>query len=266
MPQRGLSQPDPSTAYHPDMGSISKPELAWIDIDKVVDLAEKRFGASARKVNESLSSSRVEPTLAIVRSGLTGEPLADGETLDIAVSLTKTIQNAVGLFHQDVLGAVPGWQSTGASGGSIDLKGTSPVTKKPIVAEVKMRFNTIKASDEKKLWDDLDKAAAVSGNGTLSYIFQIVPRTNEPYDRPWAVSGRTPKPRVRCADGVTAYHLVTGHPNALLDLLNAMPFVTAQVAARSFGDSTNAELAFENSQGALNAIVLNSLPTSSKHR
>lgn len=46
--------------------------------------------------------------------------------------------------------------------------------------EVKMRWNTIKASDEKKVHDDLSDAVEHNWGGehpTVGYIAQIVPKT-----------------------------------------------------------------------------------------
>jgi len=252
--------------YHTAMEFLTKPHLSWIEIDVVVALALKRFRKSAEKVREdALDTSRVEPTLAIVRSGLTGKSLQESESLDLAVALTKTIQNAAGMYHQDVLGAVPGWTSTGASGGVIDLKGISPVTGRSIVAESKMRYNTIKASDEAKMWDKLKDAAAVAGGGTLGYLFQIVPKYTGAYDRPWVVSGRNPIETVRCADGVTAYHLVTGHPNALFELMDVMPYVTTQVAESVLGSRENATNTFDHSSMELARIIQQSFPAKSAH-
>lgn len=245
---------------------FEKPALDWVNIDRLVEFAVARFQKSADMVlADARATTRVEPTLAILRSGLTGTSLLDSDTLDLSISLTKTMQNAVGLFHQDVLGAAAGWASTGTSGGAIDLKGVSPVTGKYIVAETKMRFNTIKGANEKDMWDSLKQAAVVTGEGTLGYIFQIIPKTTEAYDRAWKVSGRTPDERVRCADGVTAYHLVTGVPDALFQLLEAMPYLTAQVAARVFGTSANVERAFLNSREEYSRIISKALPRASAH-
>ena len=240
------------------------PTFSWIDIDQVLDIAVKRFGRSADKARATDSRLlRVEPTLAVMRAGLTALPLADSHHIDSAVSLTKTIQNAVGLFHQDVLGTAAGWKSTGSSGGVIDVRGVSPVTGKQTLAEIKMRYNTIKASDEHKTWDKLKDAVALSGDGAVGYVFQIVPEKPESYDRPWKVSTREPLPKIRCADGVTAYHLVTGEPTALFELLHAMPHIACHVAETVFGDATQARLSFQNAEEIYEGMIAESIPAES---
>lgn len=247
------------------MTNLIRPHLTWVDTDILVDIAVKRFEKAALAAALAETEARVEPTLAIVRSALTGVPLSESNELDVAVSLTKTIQNAVGLFHQDVLGSVLGWQTTGSSGGVVDLKGTSPVLppgRAKLVAEVKMRYNTIKASDEKEMWDKIDAAARVMG-AAAGYIFQIIPKSTAPYDRPWVVSGRTPNERVRAADGVTAYHIVTGVPNALNELIHAMPYVMTMAVARLRGDGSATALQFQHDQPLVTEIIESSLPSRS---
>lgn len=242
------------------------PSLNWVDINRVIDFAALRFKKSVETVRRAeAAATRVDPTLAIVRAGILGQPIVAEDDIDATVSITKTIQNAVGLFHQDVLGAVEGWSSSGPSGGAIDLKGVSPITQQPIVAELKMRWNTIKASDEKNTWDALKQAATVSSPETVAYVFQIVPKTNTPYDIPWKVSGRESIDRVRCADGVTAYHLVTGNPDALFELLAALPYIVGQVLSRQLGDEASAEFAFLHRESVVKELMAASLPPQSAH-
>lgn len=244
---------------------MHEPELGWVSNDQLEAFAVKRFRKSVRKVqSDSLDELSVEPTLAVVRAGITGVRFVDDDELNVAVALTKTIQNAVGLFHQDVLGAVSGWASTGAAGGLVDLRGVSPLTHDPILAEVKMRWNTIKSSDEKDTWDKLRNARRTDVRpGTIAYIFQIVPKDRLAYDHPWRVSARQEDPQVRAADGVTAYHLVTGDPRALRDLLEAMPWVTLRMLERITGDSSTARAAFANASEVLEGILDSALPSSS---
>ena len=243
-----------------------RPTLSWVDIDDVIKIAKHRFEKAIKSVqDEGAAATRVDPTLAIARASILGQRLVVDDDIDASVSITKTIQNAVGLFHQDVLGAVSGWASSGASGGSMDLRGKSPVTGKEIVAEVKMRWNTIKASDEKNVWDDLKHAAVLQGRESVGYVFQIIPKTNQPYDVPWKVSGRESLDRIRCADGVTAYHLVTGNPKAIFELFSVLPFVMTEAVTSVLGDGTNARIAFENSDSVVGELLAASLPIESAH-
>ena len=104
------------------------------------------------------------------------------ETLEVLhrVSIVKSIQNAVGSLHQKVLGNVDGWQDSGQCGGGYDIRSKDPiaaVNNRVGLMEVKMRWNTIKAADEKKVHDDLPNAIKHNWGGEYppgGYIAQIV--------------------------------------------------------------------------------------------
>ena len=83
-----------------------------------------------------------------------------------AQSAVKSLQNAVGNFHQKVLGNVSGWQDMGTSGGIYDISSKDKVAaagNRKVLAEIKMRYNTIKASDEWQLHQKLADAVAQNG-------------------------------------------------------------------------------------------------------
>jgi hypothetical protein len=145
--------------------------------------------------------------------------------------LNKTISDAVGSWHQSVLGLAPNWMDMGATGGVLDIRTVPgynhPKWNKPIVAEVKNRFNTIKASDEKHIWDVIDQTARSSG--AVGYLIQIVPKTPHCYDEEWVPSGRSAKEHVRYCDGVTGYELAFGYHDALPELLSAFPKIIDDV-------------------------------------
>ena len=60
----------------------------------------------------------------------------------------KTMQNAIGDFHQEVLGAVLGWKDLGVGGG-LDVVNE----EKKIIAEVKNKFNTTKGNHKVEIYD-----------------------------------------------------------------------------------------------------------------
>lgn len=72
------------------------------------------------------------------------------------------------------------------------------------------------------------------------------------------VSGRTPREHVRAVDGVTAYHMVTGNPNALFELIRAFPYVLQ----RAFGSGvTTGGSSIEDAMAA--HLIADALPTRS---
>lgn len=203
--------------------------LDWVDEDALFEVTKASFSKVLQPANRKPLPP--DPFTLLAHAVLTGESLATSREFELKRAINKTISGNVGYWHQRVLGLAPNWVETGASGGSIDLRTADgyvhPIFKKPVLAEVKNRFNTIKASDEKNLWDRLDNLARA--NDAVAYVFQIVPKTPEPYDRAWKVSGRNEKPIVRVCDGVSAYSLVFGHQPALWELYMALPKIFADI-------------------------------------
>lgn len=210
--------------------------LDWIDEDALFRVTEKVFGSAIRKVEDRAGRALPpDPFTVVAQAVLTDAPVADVLEFDRVRAINKTLSNAIGEWHQAVLGIAPNWRSLGANGGGVDIRTRegylSPKWGKPVFAEVKNRFNTIKASDEKDMWDKLDLLA--KANEAVAYLIQIVPRTTERYDRPWKPSGRTERRTVRCCDGATAYDMVFGRAGALRDLYEAFPLVMADVVSGS---------------------------------
>ena len=213
--------------------------LDWISNDELKRIITLRFSKIVNNLRSSVATQHgPEPTLALTRMMMFDESYDAELKFEALVAKTKSIQNAVGLFHQDVLSSAHGWKPMGASGGGYDLESIDQVQladNKKVIAEVKMRYNTIKASAEPAVFDKLAEAVKHKGGKRecRAYLFQIVPKTLISYDRPWDVSGRTRLDHVRVIDGVSAYHLVTGKPSALFDLLHIFPTLFNEVFAHS---------------------------------
>lgn len=213
--------------------------ITWIDEETVSAIAEKAFRNPLKKLEAARNLSS-DPTLAISLATFLNIPPEEVESVLASNASVKSLQNAIGSFHQEVLGSVDGWTTTGTSGGVIDILSEKPIAaagNRTVVAEVKMRYNTIKASDECHIFDKIDEAVRSRGGSKtcVGYLIQIVPKTPEPYDREWKVSGRNTKSHVRAIDGTSAYHLVTGDPNALRDLLHQLPRILRGVLEKRSG-------------------------------
>lgn len=210
--------------------------LTWINEDELFSVTESSF---QKAIADSRAPTKFktppDPFTLVAHAILTNYPLKKALQFEPERALNKTLSNNVGLWHQHVLGLANGWVDAGSSGGGVDLRTSPgivhPHTGTPIFAEVKNRFNTIKSSDEKKLWDSLDIVAR--SNNATSYVFQIVPQTSNRYDCPWDVSGRTARDHVRCCDGVTAYEMVFGYKNALIELYEVFPALLSDVASKA---------------------------------
>lgn len=215
-------------------------DLSWISFDLLCELARQSFKGALEKI-ENPHETISEPTLLLMHSTASG--LTSEESLKAlqAQAAIKSLQNAVGTFHQKVLGNVEGWQDMGSNGGIYDIESLKQIPaagNRKVLAEIKMRYNTIKASDEYQLHQKLADAVAQNGGKkqAVAYLIQMVPKNTQPYDRPWSPSRVKTVDHVRVVDGKTGYHLVTGDPNALDDLFKVLPDVFDLVASEKISN------------------------------
>lgn len=240
-------------------------DLPWLRFATLCEIVNATFKTSIKKVQQP-TADVYDPTLLVTYSSLTNTPVEDTVKQLQQTSSIKTMQNAIGAFHQRVLGSVDGWTDSGPQGGGFDImsEGKVPAAgNRKVLMEVKMRWNTIKASDEHYTHQRLAEAVKHFGGHSeaVAYLAQIIPAKNRAYDEPWVVTGRTALEHVRSADGKTTYHLVTGQPTALEDLLKVLPHAFNHV----LGKQNLPHLDFSNSVDVaiLNERLTLALPTSS---
>lgn len=213
--------------------------LSWIDQDGLFEVTKKMY----LSVTKKKAGQPLDPFTMLVQARTENQQLADMLSFEALRSKNKTVSNAVGLWHQGVLGLSEVWDELGSNGGVVDLKSVegwkSPKFNKPLYAEVKNRYNTIKASNEKDMWDKLDSAARM--NGAVSYLIQVIPEKPEAYDKQWVPSGRQGRDIVRCCDGVTGYAMSFGRDDALLELFKALPLVIEDVRVE-LGEPISSEI------------------------
>lgn len=211
----------------PSNATANAYNLPWLPFETLCEIVDSTFQSSIKKIQKP-TADVYDPTLLVTYSSLTNTPMEDTVKQLQQTSSVKTMQNAIGAFHQRVLGSVRGWTDSGPRGGGFDIMSEDKVAaagNRKVLMEVKMRWNTIKASDEHYTHQRLAEAVKHFGGQkeAVSYLAQIISAKNRAYDEPWTVSGRTPVEHVRAADGKTIYHMVTGQPTALEDLFKILP-------------------------------------------
>lgn len=134
----------------------------------------------------------------------------------------KTLQNAVGYFHQKLLGYVDGWHDPG-EGGSFDLLSD----EYEIVAEIKNKHNTTNSTSESGTYRKLAHHLDNDKKGYTGYFVNIIPSSAHRMNKPFAPSesGYKHEERgdLRKVDGATFYEIVTGDPDALRKLYECLP-------------------------------------------
>jgi Eco47II restriction endonuclease len=198
-------------------------------IQTMIDKIKKKQDA----LDESLSSNTLDPFNALFQSAVLGLRLEYWTQLERARQLQKTFEHQMGFLHQSVLGALPNWTNL-ETGNVTDLVNENA----KICAEVKNKFNTVKASDEAGIYDKLLGLIGTSGvyRGFTAYYVSVVPKRPKPSDDTFTPSDNASgvrKPanvKIRRIDGYSFYALATGKPHALRELFEAIEPAVAQVA------------------------------------
>lgn len=215
--------------------------LSWIDNNALFETTLKYFTKVYKEVDKPLdlnsSKNAIDPFTAVFQIG--GSPALDFEAW-VAAEKTrqsvKTLQNAVGTWHQAVLGLADGWQDKGSSGAVFDVESTRPHLgfgllpnkETNVIIEVKNKHNTIKASDEHLTHSKLHQQAS-SRKNTVAYLIQIVPKGKARYNRQWVPSQAFASPKVFVMDGATAYDLIFKEEDALKQLYEVLPALLQDV-------------------------------------
>ena len=139
----------------------------------------------------------------------------------------KTMQNAIGDFHQEILGYVPGWNNLG-TGGGLDIVNE----KMKIIAEIKNKFNTTKGNHKVEIYDAIkSKLKNNEYENFIGYYVEIIPQGKNKYDKPFVPPDNKTKKRrpankkIRVIDGISFYSLATSREYALQELFEAISHV-----------------------------------------
>ena len=118
------------------------------------------------------------------------------------------MSNALGIFHQTVLGSVNGWEDHDTG---YDLK----CSERMIIAEVKNKWNTLNAPSKEQAVGNLATVIRNMKGPWTAYLVQIVPKPPVRYEKSHGKN-------VIETDGASFYHEVTGYPNAIHDLFDVL--------------------------------------------
>ena len=138
----------------------------------------------------------------------------------------KGFQNALGEFHQNVIGDISGWKNEGV-GGSIDVRND----EMKIIAEIKNKYNTVNSNSAKAIYDNLANHLQYAEKGYTAYLVSILPGNKKPFNAQWSPNQKTLAMRddIRKVDGRTFYTLATGNADALQMLYGALPGILKNI-------------------------------------
>jgi len=207
--------------------------LPFIADEELFRHAEKLVKAAKNgeeKVNKNPYKNVIDPFSALVDAARQNISLETWMQQEKSRQIQKSFQNAVGDFHQVIIGSMPGWQDAG-NGGSYDVINQD----KKIIAEIKNKHNTMNSTSQLGTYDKLANWLDYGRDGYTAYLVEIVPETPVPYTTPFVPSERKVKRQTRenllRIDGRSFYALASGHESALDILYGVLPMVLAKILA-----------------------------------
>ena len=189
------------------------PKLSWIadqHLDAAIATLLERANRAVTRAEANQQRNVVDPFSSLLIAttfGAQDEATLTG--IQGSNSALNGMANALGDFHQEILGHIPGWENHDAG---YDLENT----RRQLLAEVKNKHNTMNASNREKVIGDLDTAVRQKGRGWTGYLVIVVPRRPTRYET--QVSAR----EVYEIDGASFYEKATDHPNALHELFDVL--------------------------------------------
>jgi hypothetical protein len=161
------------------------------------------------------------------------------ETGEMSRQAEKTLQNHVGEFHQNILGAASEWNNLGV-GQIVDLE----CPNKKVIAEIKNKHNTVTGGKLAGLYQDLECQVMPKHSkykDYTAYYVTIIPknpiRFNEKFTPPNKATGSrcTENDLIRKIDGSSFYAMVTGEVNALSQVFDTLPDVIETICQSTTG-------------------------------
>jgi hypothetical protein len=221
------------------------------EVSHLLTVAEEAIESQRREFGKNV----IDPFAAMFEMSGYGLDHAGWVSVELMRQAQKTLLNQIGGFHQNILGAVKGWENMNA-GSWVDLVSHD----RKAIAEVKNKHNTLSGGKRSDQYDNLEKLVmqkASRYHGYTAYFVTIIPKSPERFDRPFTPSDKETGAKVaentliREIDGASFYELVTGRKDALAELFKALPGVIAGISGKASDPADRAALSayFRNAFG-----------------
>ncbi len=208
--------------------------LSFISDKDLIEITKRVIDViiTARDRPESeIFKNAVDPFSGLFDAAVQNIDIKDWLNQEKSRQAQKTFQNAIGAFHQDILGSMVGWENLD-KGHVIDIINKD----KKIIAELKNKYNTTKGDHKVRVYDDLKSVLSKPEfAGYTSYLVEILPLKKGKYDKLFVPSDNTKHKRrsknnkIRVISGQLFYDLASGEKDTLRKLYMALPQVIAQI-------------------------------------
>lgn len=188
--------------------------------------------SAASSVKNDPFRNVIDPFSAVFDAMSVSQTLSDWlELSEKKRQIQKSMTNAVGDFHENILGSIGGWEKLTRSG--IDLVSMNM----KVIAEVKNKFNTMKGNTKQEIYDVLEIKLNQEYQGFTAYAVQIIPKKHNRYNKTYTPSHlgkkRPENKYIREIDGYSFYALASGVDDALEQLYMVLPSVIEEVIGGS---------------------------------
>ncbi len=180
------------------------------------------------KIDKSMSKNVIDPFSALFDAYGQNINYEQWVTQEKFRQLQKTLQNAIGYFHQNILGSIGEWKSTG-HGGGYDIENV----KLKIFAEIKNKHNTFNSSSAAETYNKMVRYLSSTKKGNIGYVVIIIPKNVRRYTKPFAPGKLNKRNDLQEIDGASFYELVTGDKDALKKLFECLPTVIQKIKSLS---------------------------------
>lgn len=157
--------------------------------------------------------------------------------LELNRQIDKTISNAIGDFHENILGGIKGFERGRLSGYDIKAEDNT------LFAELKNKYNTMNSSATESVYQKLSSFAKNYPNSKC-YLVQILCQSS--FNNEWfgKINGKNYKhERVYIISGDRFYGLLTGDSKALFKLYECLPSaISKYLGKKTLEASENLEL------------------------
>ena len=195
----------------------------------------RRYAELQRRPADSLlQKSVVDPFKMALDMGNRGISPGDWEEADANRIRDKSLNNAIGEFHQEVLGGVEGWESfpTGHRLG-VDLAREDSTA----FIELKNKYNTLSGSKKDTLRDTLEHILREHPKATCYWAY-ILSQDGTSGECAWVHRNST-NPNIRKAWGAMAYGIVTGGASSLSEMWDALPRAMSDITGKKMPDAAS---------------------------
>ena len=188
--------------------------LCWLPeerLSQALDSLQKAITLASNNSSQRRQKNVIDPFLSLLTAfAFNFKNPEDLNMIKNATAINMSIAVALGHFHQNILGSVPGWNNHDAG---YDLESPS----KKIIAEIKNKHNTMNSDNRREVVNKLATALRQKKGHWTGFLVIMIPKKPQRYKT--RLDNHSDLYEI---DGASFYDEVSGRKNALYDLFNVV--------------------------------------------